>query len=110
RLVRLRSRHESKRGPGGLVPEAPLPNVRPPPAVLIGCGRRVDAGLQANLRGPTIAALMLAMEFDALALSWSECFKRHGIPALFAVKLLLAILGLVPSDIKTTRQLVERHA
>ncbi|GEM_PF-3209122 len=50
------------------------------------------------------------MEFDRQEPWWSEMLKRHGIPALFAVILLLAILGLVPSDIKTTRQLVERHA
>ncbi len=35
--------------------------------------------------------------------------KRHGIPALFAIILLLAILGLIPSDISTNRQLIERH-
>ena len=40
---------------------------------------------------------------------WSEMLKRHGIPALFAVVLLLAILGLIPSDIRTTRQLTEQH-
>ena len=40
---------------------------------------------------------------------WSEMLKRHGIPALFATILLLAILGLIPSDIRTTRQLTEQH-
>lgn len=40
---------------------------------------------------------------------WSEMLKRHGIPALFAIILLLAVLGLIPSDIRTTRQAVERH-
>jgi hypothetical protein len=40
---------------------------------------------------------------------WSEMLKRHGIPALFAIILLLAILGLIPSDIRTTRQLTQQH-
>ena len=35
--------------------------------------------------------------------------KRHGIPALFATILLLAVLGLIPSDIKTTRELISQH-
>ena len=40
---------------------------------------------------------------------WSEMIKRHGIPALFATILLLAILGLIPSDLRMTRQLIENH-
>ena len=49
------------------------------------------------------------MNFESQEPWWSEMLKRHGIPALFATILLLAILGLIPSDIRTTRQSMERH-
>jgi hypothetical protein len=49
------------------------------------------------------------MMFESQEPWWSEMLKRHGIPALFATLLLLAILGLIPSDLRTARQLIERH-
>jgi hypothetical protein len=71
-----------------------------------GWGRGfASKSVRANNRDPE----EVAMGFESREPWWSEMLKRHGIPALFAIILLLAILGIVPSDISTTCHLVQRH-